>query len=145
MSEKTKAITVLNATLEWGETPETLEKVIKITGIPATGGPANKVDVSTTEDEIEIGILGRQTIDDLEFDYFYDSDGANFAQVSADSNKQLNYVIKLKGGTAGTIEFTGSHTTYLQEAEGDDPIKGKLVIAISSKPEVKKPAAGAEG
>lgn len=141
MAEATKAITVLDATLTWGKSASALTKKIKITGIPATGGTPNDVDVSTTEDPIEVLIDGRISIGTLEFDYFYDKDGENHQAVLADAEEPLFYSINLKGGDAGTITWEGTHTAYLQEAEGDDPIKGKLVVRAFTKPLVNKPTA----
>ena len=145
MAQGTKAITVLDTTLEWGETGEATEKIIKITGFPDLGGAPNKIDVSTTEDHVEVGILGRQALDALEFEYFYDNDAENYKKVVADSGKQLHYVLKIKGGASGAFTWQGEHDTYLQGTEGDDAIKAMLTITASSKPTFLEPTAVGEG
>ena len=142
-SEKT-AITVLNTTLEWGASESATTKVIKITGIPDMGGEANTHDVSTTEDMVQVNILGRQTLDALTFEYFFDEDGTNFKAVEDSSHKKLFYKLKINGGSGGEYTWQGEHSSFLQSADDDNPLKATISIVASTKPTWKAPAGGTE-
>ena len=105
MATELSAITVLDATLEWGASEEAMTKVVKITGIPDLGGEPNVHDVSTTEDGTQVNILGRNTLDSLAFEYFYDEKGENFKAVEDSSRKPLFYRLNIKGGKSGTFTW----------------------------------------
>lgn len=127
------AITVLNTTLEWGTAEGSTTKVIKITGIPDLGGEPNTHDVSTTEDPVQVNILGRQALDSLAFEYFYDEDGANYDAVKKDEGKTLFYKLKINGGKGGVFSWSGSHSTWVTATDDDNPIKASISIVSTTQ------------
>lgn len=142
-AEKT-AITVLNTTLEFGDSLVGVKKVVKITGIPDMGGEPNTHDVSTTEDLVQVNILGRQTLDSLTFEYFFDMDGTNFKAVEDTSNRDMFYKLKINGGEGGEYTWQGAHTNFLQGADDDNPLKATITIVGKTKPTWTPPVAGGE-
>lgn len=126
------AVTVINTRLKWGESAAALTQVIDITGIPDMGGTPNTHDVSTTEDAIEVKILGRQTLDELTFNYWFDEDGANLQAVKADERKTLFYELELNGGAGGNYTWQGQHTSNVTATDGDNPIGASITIVASS-------------
>lgn len=123
-----KAVTVIKTRLKWGTAVDTVNQVIDIIGIPDLGGAPNTHDVSTTEDLVEVKILGRQTLDELEFNYWFDADGANLEAVKADERKDLFYELELNDGDGGTYTWEGQHTSHVTATDGDNPIGASIVI-----------------
>lgn len=123
-----KAVTVIKTRLKWGTSAESIDQVIDITGIPDLGGTPNTHDVSTTEDMVEVKILGRQTLDELEFAYWFDQDGANLAAVVADARKDLFYELELNDGLGGKYTWEGQHTSNVTATDGDNPIGASITI-----------------
>ena len=134
-----KAVTVINTRLKWGTTPETMTQVIDIIGIPDLGGTPNVHDVSTTEDKVEVKILGRQTLDELEFEYWFDADGTNLAAVKADERTDLFYELELNNGLGGKYTWEGQHVSNVTATDGDNPI-GANVTIVAMTPLVYNPA-----
>lgn len=127
------AVTVIGTRLKWGATAEAMTQVIDIIGIPDLGGAPNTHDVSTTEDDVEVKILGRQTLDDLQFEYWFDEDGANLAAVMADARKDMFYELELNGGLGGKYTWQGEHTTNVTATDGDNPIGAQITIVAKTK------------
>ena len=139
MATELSAITVLDATLEWGASEEAMTKVVKITGIPDLGGEPNVHDVSTTEDGTQVNILGRNTLDSLAFEYFYDEKGENFKAVEDSSRKPLFYRLNIKGGKSGTFTWQGEHTQKVNTTDDDNPIKATITIVGKTAPKFNPP------
>lgn len=134
-----KAVTVIKTRLKWGATAGTEAQVIDIIGIPDLGGTPNTHDVSTTEDLVEVKILGRQTLDELEFEYWFDADGANLKAVKDDERKDLFYELELNDGAGGTYTWEGQHTSNVTATDGDNPIGANITI-VAMTPLVYTPA-----
>lgn len=134
-----KAVTVINTRLKWGATAGAEAQVIDIIGIPDLGSSPATHDVSTTEDWVEVKILGRQALDELEFNYWFDADGVNFAAVLADERKDLFYELELNDGLGGTYSWQGQHVSNITATDGDNPIGASITI-VAMTPLVYTPA-----
>ena len=127
------AISTYLATLKWGETADSVAKVVDIKDFPDLMGEPNLLETTTLSDAAQTFIPGIKTMDTMAFTYNYTK--ADFDKVKADENKPLFYELAFSDGSA--FVWQGSHVATLAGKGVDEVIEGGISIAASTSVEPK--------
>lgn len=127
------AISTYLATLKWGDTADSVAKVIDIKDFPDLMGERNMLETTTLSDGAQTYIPGIKSMDSMAFTFNYTK--ADFDKVKADEGKHLFYELSFSDGSA--FVWQGSHTATLSGKGVDEVIEAGVSIAPSTSVEPK--------
>lgn len=122
------AMNTFNTVLKWGETAETVAKVIDIKDFPDLLGESELLETTTLSDAQVTNIPGIKGSDTLTFTYNYEKE--TFVAVEADAGKHLHYVLEFSDGSKFTWE--GQHTSGLPGKSVNEVIEATINIYAST-------------
>ena len=122
------AISTFGVSLKWGESADSVAKVVDIKDFPDLLGESNQLEVTTLADEAQTFIPGIRQTETLSFTCNYTK--ADFTAVDADANKALHYELAFSDGSSFT--WTGQHTCGLPGKGVDEVIEFTINISASS-------------
>lgn len=122
------AINTYGVTLKWGESAETVEKVIDIKDFPDLISDPELLETTTLSDAQVTNIPGIKGSDMLTFTYNFTKE--DFAAVEADANKPLYYALEFSDGSKFT--WQGQHTSGLPGKGVNEVIDATVNIAAST-------------
>ena len=122
------AISTYNVVLKWGETAETVEKVIDIKDFPDLISDPEMLETTTLSDAQVTNIPGIKGSDMLTFTYNFTKE--DFAKVEADASKPLHYALEFSDGSKFT--WQGQHTSGLPGKGVNEVIEATVNIAAST-------------
>ena len=120
-------------TLKWGESAETVAKVVDIKDFPDMISDPEMLETTTLSDSQVTNIPGIKGSDLLTFTCNYTS--ADFATVKADEGKELFYELGFSDGSAFT--WKGQHSCGLPGKGVNEVVEFTINIAASSAVEFK--------
>ena len=122
------AINTYGITLKWGESAETVEKVVDIKDFPDMIGEPEMLETTTLSDAQVTNIPGIRSSDTLTFTCNYTK--ADFTAVNADAEKPLHYALEFSDGSKFT--WQGQHTCGLPGKGVNEVIEFTINIAAST-------------
>ena len=122
------AISTFGVELHWGESAETVTKVIDVKDFPDMLGAPEQLECTTLRDEAQVFINGIRSSSELNFTYNYTKE--DFAKVEADANKSLHYALIFSDGSKFT--WQGQHTSGLPGKGVNEVIEATVNIAAST-------------
>lgn len=136
-----KGISTIGVTLKWGASASALDKFVEIKDYPDLGGAPEMIEITTLSDDTQAFALGVQALEALEFTYNQTLD--NYKTVNGDARKDLYYELSFgKDGSEGVFAWQGQHTTYVSGKGVNEGAEAKMVIAATTKPELKEAVGG---
>lgn len=123
------AISTYGVELHWGESAETVAKVIDIKDFPDMLGAPEQLETTTLSDGAQTFINGIRQSSELAFTYNYTKE--DFTKVEADANKPLHYALIFSDGSKFT--WQGQHTSGLPGKSVNEVIDATINIASSSE------------
>lgn len=130
------AMNTYGITLKWGESAETLEKVVDIKDFPDMIGDPEMLETTTLSDAQVTNIPGIKSSDTLTFTCNYTK--ADFTAVNTVAGTALHYALEFSDGSKFT--WQGQHTCGLPGKGVNEVVEFTINIAASSPVEF---AAGA--
>lgn len=122
------SINTYNTVLKWGESAETVEKVIDIKDFPDMISDPELLETTTLSDAQVTNIPGIKGSDMLTFTYNFTKE--DFAKVEADAGKPLHYALEFSDGSKFT--WQGQHTSGLPGKGVNEVIEATVNIAAST-------------
>ena len=122
------AINTYGVSLKWGESAETVEKVVDIKDFPDMIGDPEMLETTTLSDAQVTNIPGIKSSDTLTFTCNYTK--ADFTAVNADAEKPLYYTLEFSDGSK--FAWQGQHTCGLPGKGVNEVIEFTINIAASS-------------
>lgn len=122
------AINTFGVELHWGESAETVAKVIDIKDFPDMIGEPEMLETTTLSDAQVTNIPGIKSSDMLTFTYNYTKE--DFTKVEADANKALHYALIFSDGSKFT--WQGQHSSGLPGKGVNEVIEATVNIAAST-------------
>ena len=122
------AINTYGITLKWGESAETVEKVVDIKDFPDMIGEPEMLETTTLSDAQVTNIPGIKSSDTLTFTCNYTK--ADFSAVNEDAEKPLHYALEFSDGSKFT--WQGQHTCGLPGKGVNEVVEFTINIAASS-------------
>ena len=122
------AISSFGVTLKWGESAETVEKVVDIKDFGDLIGEPNLLETTTLSDSQVTNIPGILSGDSIPFTCNYTK--ADFDKVYADKGKPLFYELDFSDGSAFT--WQGQHTVGLPGKGVDEVLEFTINCAAST-------------
>lgn len=122
------AISSYGVTLKWGESAETVAKVVDIKDFGDLIGEPNLLETTTLSDGQVTNIPGIRTGDAIPFTCNYTK--AEFDQVYADEGKELYYVLEFSDGSG--FQWEGQHTVGVPGKGVDEVLEFTINVAAST-------------
>lgn len=122
------AINTFGVELHWGESAETVAKVIDIKDFPDLLGAPEQLETTTLSDAAQTFIGGIRQSSDLTFTYNYTKE--DFTKVEADAGKALHYALIFSDGSKFTWE--GQHSSGLPGKGVNEVIEAQVVCSAST-------------
>lgn len=122
------AISTYNVVLKWGESADSVAKVIDVKDFPDLLGEAEMLETTTLSDAQVTNIPGIRSSDTLTFTYNFTKE--DFGKVEADAGKHLFYALEFSDGSKFTWE--GQHTSGLPGKGVNEVIEATVNIAAST-------------
>lgn len=122
------AISTYNVVLKWGESADSVAKVIDIKDFPDLMSDPELLETTTLSDSQVTNIPGIKGSDMLTFTYNFTKE--DFAKVEADAGKPLHYALEFSDGSKFTWE--GQHTSGLPGKGVNEVIEATVNIAAST-------------
>ena len=122
------AMNTYGVSLKWGESADSVKKVVDIKDFPDLIGEAEMLETTTLSDAQVTNIPGIKGSDMLTFTYNFTKE--DFAAVEADAGKPLHYVLEFSDGSKFTWE--GQHTSGLPGKGVNEVIEATVNIAAST-------------
>jgi hypothetical protein len=122
------AISSFGVTLKWGETAETVAKVVDIKDFGDLLGEANMIETTTLSDSQVTQIPGIKSSDAIPFTCNYTK--ADFDKVYADEGKPLFYALEFSDGSV--FEWQGQHTVGVPGKGVDEVLEFTINVAAST-------------
>ena len=122
------AINTYGITLKWGESAETVEKVVDIKDFPDMIGDPEMLETTTLSDAQVTNIPGIKSSETLTFTCNYTK--TDFTAVNADAGKALHYALEFSDGSKFTWE--GQHTCGLPGKGVNEVVEFTINIAAST-------------
>ena len=122
------AISTYNIALSWGESAETVAKVIDVKDFPDLLAEPEMLETTTLSDAQVTQIPGIKGASSLVFNYNYTKE--DFAKVEADAGKALFYKLTFSDGSEFTWE--GQHTSGLPGKGVNEVVEAQVIIAAST-------------
>ena len=133
------AISTYGVTLKWGASASAVTKEVDIKDFPDLGVAPEMLETTTLSDAIQTYILGIQSNSSMEFTANYTK--SEYTAVNEDANTDLYYELSFGvNGSEGTFAWQGQHSVYVAGAGTNSVTEMKIVIAPSTKPELKTAA-----
>lgn len=123
------AINTYGVELHWGETAETVAKVIDIKDFPDMIGEAEMLETTTLSDAQVTNIPGIKTGSSLTFTYNFSKE--DFTKVETDAGKKLHYALIFSDGSKFT--WQGQHTSGLPGKGVNEVVEAQVVCAASTE------------
>lgn len=122
------AISSYNVQLKWGESADSVAKVVDIKDFPDLIGDPNMLETTTLSDNQQTYIPGIKSADMLQFTCNYTK--ADFTAVNDDAETALYYSLEFSDGSKFT--WQGQHTCGLPGKGVDEVVEFTINIAPSS-------------
>lgn len=122
------AISSFGIELHWGETADTVAKVIDIKDFPDMLSEAELLETTTLSDAQVTNIPGIKGSDMLTFTYNFTKE--DFTKVETDANKPLHYALVFSDGSKFT--WQGQHTSGLPGKGVNEVVEATVNIAAST-------------
>ena len=122
------ALNTFGIFLKWGESAETVEKVVDIKDFPDMIGEAEMLETTTLSDAAVTNIPGIRSSDTLTFTCNYTK--ADFTAVNSEANKPLYYVLEFSDGSK--FAWQGQHTCGLPGKGVNEVVEFTINIAAST-------------
>lgn len=122
------AISSLGVTLKWGESAETVAKVVDIKDFGDLIGEPNLLETTTLSDSQVTNIPGIRSGDNIPFTCNYTK--TDFDAVYADEGKQLHYVLEFSDGSGFT--WQGQHSVGVPGKGVDEVLEFTINVAAST-------------
>ena len=122
------AINTFGVSLKWGESAETVAKVVDIKDFPDMIGDPEMLETTTLSDAQVTNIPGIKSSDTLSFTCNYTK--ADFTAVNADAEKPLFYTLEFSDGSK--FAWQGQHACGLPGKGVNEVIEFTINIAAST-------------
>lgn len=122
------AISTIGVTLKWGESADSVAKVIDIKDFPDLIGDPELLETTTLSDAQVTNIPGVKSSDLLTFTYNFTKE--TYAAVEADANTPLHYALEFSDGSKFT--WQGQHTSGVSGKGVNEVIEATVNIAAST-------------
>ncbi len=122
------SISTYGVVLKWGESADSVEKVIDVKDFPDMLGEPEMLETTTLSDAQVTNIPGIKGSDMLTFTYNFTKE--DFGKVEADAGKHLFYALEFSDGSKFTWE--GQHTSGLPGKGVNEVIEATVNIAAST-------------
>ena len=122
------AISTIGVVLKWGESADSVAKVIDIKDFPDLIGEPEMLETTVLSSDVQTHIPGVKAAQTLTFTYNFTKE--DFAKVEADANKPLHYALEFSDGSKFTWE--GQHSSRLPGKGVNEVIEAQVVCAASS-------------
>ena len=122
------AISSFGVTLKWGESAETVAKVVDIKDFGDLIGEPNLLETTTLSDAQVTNIPGIRSGDSIPFTCNYTK--ADFDKVYADEGKQLFYELDFSDGSV--FAWQGQHTVGVPGKGVDEVLEFTINVAAST-------------
>ena len=122
------AINTYGVELHWGESADSVAKVIDIKDFPDMIGEPEMIETTTLSDAAQTNIPGIRSADTLQFTYNFTKE--DFGKVEADAGKPLHYALIFSDGSKFT--WQGQHTSGLPGKGVNEVIEATVNIAAST-------------
>ena len=122
------AMNTYGISLKWGESAETVEKVVDVKDFPDLIAAPEMLETTTLNDKQVTRILGITGAADLTFTYNFTKE--DFAKVEADANKHLFYVLEFADGSK--FSWEGQHVSGLPGKGVNEVVEAQITIAAST-------------
>ena len=122
------AINTFGIFLKWGETAETVEKVVDVKDFPDMLGESEMLETTTLSDAAVTNIPGIRSSDTLTFTCNYTK--ADFTAVNSEANKPLYYTLEFSDGSK--FAWQGQHTCGLPGKGVNEVVEFTINIAAST-------------
>ena len=122
------AISSFGAALKWGDSAETVAKVVDIKDFGDLIGEPNLLETTTLSDAQVTNIPGIRSGDSIPFTCNYTK--ADFDKVYADEGKELFYELSFSDGSA--FAWQGQHTVGVPGKGVDEVLEFTINVAAST-------------
>lgn len=119
------AISTIGVELRWGESADSVAKVIDIKDFPDLLGESEMLETTTLKDEAQTFIPGVKSGSSLVFTYNYSKE--DFTKVEADANTPLFYELSFSDGSV--FKWEGQHTSGLGGKSVNEVIEATVICA----------------
>ena len=123
------AMNTFGVELHWGESADSVAKVIDIKDFPDLIGEPEMLETTVLSSDVQTHIPGVKAAQTLTFTYNFTKE--DFAAVEADAGKQLHYSLEFSDGSKFTWE--GQHTSGLPGKGVNEVIEATVNIAASTE------------
>ena len=123
------AISTYGVHLKWGESAETVAKVIDVKDFPDMLGEKEQLEVTTLSDAMQKHILGIRSASTMQFTYNFTKE--DFSKVEADAGKDLYYALVFSDGSKFT--WRGQHSSGLPGKAVNEVIEATVNIVATSE------------
>lgn len=125
------SISTYGVTLKWGESAETVAKVVDIKDFPDMMGAPETIETTTLSDAATTSINGIRSNDQMQFTCNYSK--ADFTKVMADAEKDLYYVLEFSDGSM--FAWQGQHSCSISGKGVNEVIE--YIISVSASTPVE--------
>lgn len=122
------AISTIGVELKWGESADSVAKVIDIKDFPDLMGESEMLETTCLKDESQTFIPGVKSAASLVFTYNFTKE--DFTKVEADANKPLFYELSFSDGSV--FKWEGQHTSGLPGKAVNEVIEAQVICAPST-------------
>lgn len=122
------ALNTFGIELHWGESADSVAKVVSIKDFPDMLGAPEQLETTTLSDAAQTFIPGIRQASELTFTYNYTKE--DFAKVEGDAHKPLHYALIFSDGAKFT--WQGQHTSGLPGKGVNEVIDAQIVISAST-------------
>ena len=122
------AMNTYGVVLKWGESAESVEKVVDIKDFPDLMGAPETIETTTLSDAAQTHINGIRSSESMAFTCNYTKE--DFTKVVADAEKDLFYVLEFSDGSQ--FAWQGQHTCGLPGKGVNEVIEFTINIAAST-------------
>jgi hypothetical protein len=127
------AISSFGVTLKWGESAETVAKVVDIKDFGDLIGEPNMLETTTLSDAQTTRIPGLRSGDSIPFNCNYTS--ADYQKCKTDEGKPLYYELSFSDGSS--FAWQGQHTLSVPGKGVDEVLEFTVNVAASTSVEFK--------
>lgn len=122
------AISSYNTILKWGESAETVAKVVDIKEFGDLIGDPNTIETTTLSDSAQTFIAGIRTSDTIQFTCNYTKE--DFASCQGDENKPLFFALEFQDGSS--FAWEGQFTLGVTGKGVDEALEFTINVLPSS-------------
>lgn len=122
------AINTYGVTLKWGESAETVAKVVDIRDFPDLMGAPELLETTTLGDPAQTHINGIRTSESMAFTCVYSKE--DFTKVNTDANKHLFYVLEFSDGSQ--FAWEGQHNCSISGKGVNEVIEYVINVSAST-------------